>query len=100
LALLAVNAFELAGLGCINESLRHCGGFEDLKPITLGAYLAGLLSVALPGQGLFYAFLLAGFQVEGVFLYVFDDVLLLYLTLETPQRAFQGLALLHDNFSQ
>lgn len=76
------------------------GGLKTHKPNTLGAELAGLLAIALPSQGLLDPLLLARFQVEGMFLEIFNDVLLLNLTLEAAKRAFQGFALLHDHFCQ
>jgi hypothetical protein len=49
---------------------------------------------------LFDAFLLAWFQVKRVFLNFLDDVFLLNLTLEAPQRILDGLAILNSNLSQ
>jgi hypothetical protein len=70
------------------------------KPNTLGAELAGLLSIALPGQRLFDPLLFARFQVEGMLLQIFNDVLLLNLALKAAKRALEGFALLNDDFSQ
>lgn len=78
----------------------HCGGPKIDKPNTLGAELAGFLSIALPSQRLFDSFLLARFQIEGMFLQILDDILLLDLAFETAKRAFQGFTLLHYHFSQ
>ena len=61
---------------------------------------SNLLAAALAGKSLFDAFLLTGFQVEGVFLNFLNDVFLLDLTLEAPQRIFDGLAILKSNFRQ
>ena len=62
--------------------------------------LVSLLTVPLAGEGFFGSLLFAGFQVEGVTLNLLNDVLLLDLALETAQRAFQRLTILHEYFSQ
>jgi len=62
--------------------------------------LVSLFAVPLAGEGFFGSLLFAGFQVEGVTLDLLDDVLLLDLALETAQRAFERLAILHEYFSQ
>jgi hypothetical protein len=55
---------------------------------------------ALTCQGFFHTLLLAGFQIEGVALYLLDDVFLLHLTLEAAQCVLKGLALLQSDFCQ
>ena len=42
-------------------------------------------TTTLPGQRLLDSFLLARFQIEGMFLHFFDDVLLLDFTLEPAE---------------
>ena len=59
-----------------------------------------LLSVALAGEGFLGPALLAGLQVEGVALDLFDNVFLLDLALESPESALKCFALLHEYFSQ
>jgi len=43
---------------------------------------------------------LAGLQVKGVALNLLDDVFLLHLAFEMPQRVFEGLTLLNSDFRQ
>jgi hypothetical protein len=59
-----------------------------------------LLARAFPGERLFGSALVAGLQIKGVFLDVLDDVFLLHLSLETAQRALNGLAFLNLHFCQ
>ena len=51
-------------------------------------------------QRLFRSAFVPGFQIEGVLLDVLDDVFLLYLPLEPPERAFDRLTLLYLDLSQ
>jgi hypothetical protein len=77
------------------------GPSNSERPVfSLILFLARFLSTALAGQRFFYSLPLAGFQVKRVTLYFFNDVLGLYLTLESPQRVFEGLTLLKSNFCQ
>jgi len=69
----------------------------DLKLLDLPT---ALLSVSLASQRLLGPFLLAGLQVERVPFDLFDNVLLLDLTLEAAKGVFQRLALLQLYFSQ
>ena len=61
---------------------------------------ACLLAIALPRQRLLHALLFSWLQIIGVAFNFLDDVLLLYLALETAQRIFKGFTLLHFNFRQ
>jgi len=61
---------------------------------------ANFLAGALASERGFHAFLLTGFQVEGVALDFFDDVFLLHFALETAQSVLQGFTLLQSNFRQ
>ena len=54
-----------------------------------------LLAVALAGERLLGAALVARLQVEGVLLDVLDDVFLLHFSLETSQRALDRLTFLN-----
>src|SRR5688572_32983111 len=69
-----------------------------MRPRSLSNPLLGLpahlLAIALPGERLFRASLVARLQVKGVLLDVLDDVFLLHLALEPPQRAFDRLTFL------
>ena len=62
--------------------------------------LANLLTSALARQRCLYTFLLAGFQVKGVALDLFDNVFLLHFALEAAQRVLKGFTLLQSNFRQ
>ena len=62
--------------------------------------LANLFASALASECGFDAFFLAGLQVKGVALNLFDDVFLLNFPLETPQSVLEGFTLLQSNFRQ
>ena len=66
--------------------------------------LIGLVACLFPGpfagQGFFHSPLFSRFQVVRVFLDFLDDIFLLDLTLEAPQRVFEGFSLLKSHFSQ
>jgi hypothetical protein len=62
--------------------------------------LAHLLPGALACEGSFDSFFLSRFQVKGVALDLFDDVLLLHLALKAAQGVLQGFTLLQSNFRQ
>ena len=66
--------------------------------VLLDWFSSNLFAAALAGKRLFDAFLLARFQVEGVFFNFLNDVFLLNLALEAPQRILDGLAILKSNF--
>ena len=55
---------------------------------------------ALAGECLLGAAFVAGLQVEGVFLDVLDDVLLLELAFEPPEGTFNGFTFLNLDFRQ
>ena len=59
-----------------------------------------LFSIPLARQSCLDAALLAGLQVVGVTFHFLDDVLLLYLPLESTERIFQRFAFLNANLSQ
>ena len=63
-------------------------------------FFACFFPAALARQCFLHTFLFAGFQVKGVTFNFFNNVFLLYLTLEAAQRILEGLALLNPNFSQ
>jgi len=72
----------------------------ELPRLRRSGFANALFAIALAGQRGLDALLLARLQVERVALGVLDDVLLQDLALETPQRAFDGLAILQMNLSQ
>ena len=61
-----------------------------LQVIPTGSILvvSGLLAASFSSQRFLDSAFLPGFQVEGVFLDLLDDVFLLNLALETSKRAF------------
>jgi hypothetical protein len=69
-------------------------------PAKLVLFFPDLLAIALPRQRFLDSLLLAWFQVEGVTLDLFDNVLGLYLALETAQSILERLAFLYTNFCQ
>jgi len=72
-------------------------------PVTaLGLILlfARFLAAAFARQRFFHPFLFTRLQIKRVTLYLFDDVLLLYLPLEAAKRVLEGFALLNSDFRQ
>ena len=67
-----------------------------LSPREGSAFLTSTLSC----QCFLQTTLFSRFQVEGMSLGISDDVFVLHLSLETPQCALKGLAILNINFSQ
>jgi hypothetical protein len=63
-------------------------------------FLASLLAASFPCQSFPDTFFFAGLQVKGVALDLLNDVFLLHLALEAPQRIFEGLSLLYPDFRQ
>ncbi len=61
---------------------------------------SNFLATALPGKFLLDTFLLTRLQIKGVFLHFFDDVFLLNLSLETPQRILNRFTVLNADFGQ
>jgi hypothetical protein len=57
-----------------------------------------LLAIPLARERLFRSPFVAGFQIEGMFLDILDDVFLLDLTLEPAESAFNRFALLDFDF--
>lgn len=55
---------------------------------------SNFLTTALPGKRLLDPFLLARRQIKGMFLHFLDDVFLLNLSLETPQRILNRFTVL------
>ena len=64
--------------------------------LLFACFLAG----AFACQRFLHPFLLAGFQVEGVTFYLFNDVLRLHFPLEATQGVFERLAFLQSDFCQ
>src|SRR6202030_272273 len=78
---------------------RKCGA-EPRRGGRLVRFAPLLLAQSLPRKRFFCPALLAGFHVEAVLLYFFDDVFLLHLALKTAQCVFQRLTLLDNYFCQ
>ena len=77
----------------------QCAAWSAFPPRLLG-FPTLLFSRAFACQRLLGPAFVARLQVERVLLDVLDDIFLLHLALETPQRAFDRLAVLHLDFSQ
>jgi hypothetical protein len=69
-------------------------------PLRLVRLAALLFARAFSRKRLLGATPVAGLQVERVLLDILDDIFLLNLPLESAQRALDGLAFLHFDFSQ
>jgi hypothetical protein len=63
-------------------------------------FLTRFFTSAFASQRGLYTLFLAGLQVEGVALYLLDDVFLLHLALEAAQSILEGFTLLKSNFRQ
>lgn len=63
-------------------------------------FFAGFLACALACQRFLYPFFLAGFQVEGVTFYFFNNVLRLHFPLEATQGVLERFAFLQSDFCQ
>src|ERR1700675_3319313 len=68
----------------------------DSSVLLFACFLAG----ALACQRFLYPFFFAGFQVEGVTFYFFNNVLRLHFPLEATQGVFERLAFLQSDFCQ
>jgi hypothetical protein len=71
-----------------------------VNPVASVLLLANLLTGPFASQRSFHALFLAGLQVKGVALNLFNNVFLLHFALETAQSVFEGLTLLQSNFRQ
>jgi|SRR5579863_5581441 hypothetical protein len=81
------------------RSSRAAPGKE--RPLAaLILFLACLLAGSLASQRSLYTLLFAGLQVEGVALYLLDDVFLLHLALKAAQSILEGFPLLKPYFCQ
>jgi hypothetical protein len=72
---------------------------RHLVGVGLFRFAPELLPIPFAGESLLGPSLVAGFQIEGMLLDIFDDVFLLDLPLEPAESAFDGLALLNFDFS-
>ncbi len=63
-------------------------------------FLARLFSGSLASQHGLHTFLFAGLQVEGVALYLLDNVFLLHLALKSAQSILEGFSLLKPYLCQ
>jgi hypothetical protein len=99
---------------CTGEKLgrvRHIGQRDEnrngpspekrQRPIGLSVlFFASFFTAAFLRQSFLDALSFAGLQVKGVALNLLDDVFLLHLALEPPQRIFEGFPLLKSYFRQ
>jgi hypothetical protein len=90
----------------VTEKTTISQRIEKNPPVSAGGFFIlfnfarTLLAVALAGESFFCTALFPGFQVKGMPLNLFNDVFLLYFTFESPQSAFQRLAILQMDFCQ
>ena len=68
--------------------------------VLLLLFFPSFFPAALSRQSFLHAPLFTGFQIEGVALHFFDDVLLLDLALESAQGILEGFSLLQSDFRQ
>ena len=73
---------------------------ETARSCSLVLFLASFFAASLARQRFFYSLSFAGLQVERVSFYFFNDVLGLYLPLETAKRVFKRFTFLKSNFCQ
>jgi hypothetical protein len=81
---------EGATLYCLLSELLDC----------LVLFFANLLTGSFASQRCFYPLFLAGLEVKGVSLYLFNNVFLLHFALEPAQGVLEGFTLLKTNFRQ
>jgi hypothetical protein len=79
---------------------RAAPGKERLIIRMLVLFFSRLLARPLAGQRSLHSLFLAGLQVEGVALYLLDNVFLLHLSLEAAQSILEGFALLKSYVCQ
>ena len=63
-------------------------------------FFANLLAGSFTRESGFHALFLAGLEVKGVSLYLFNNVFLLHFALEPAQGVLEGFTLLKTNFRQ
>jgi len=90
--------FSQNGMKIDKRMGRHWG--SDGPDVRLVLFLACFLAAALASERFLDTLLLAGLKVEGMTFYFFDNVFLLYLSLETAESIFEGFPLLKSDFSQ
>ena len=76
---------------------RHRGTSTHAESVL---FLTRLLAVTLASERRFHSLFFAGLQVVGVTLDLLDNVFLLHLALQTPQRVLEGFSLLDPYFCQ
>ena len=82
-----------------SERLPHCQKlYSSRRELVL--LFTNLFTVPFACECFLHAFLFAWFQVKGVALDLFDNVLRLHLPLETTKSILQRLAFLNTNFCQ
>jgi len=86
------------------ENSRTCqngkGRFHSGPFFNLFLLFASFLAVAFAGERLFHTLFFARLEIEGVPLYLFNNVFLLHFSLEAAQGVLQRFALLDSNFCQ
>jgi hypothetical protein len=72
-------------------------GFDDVGALL--CFTPDLLTAPLPSKRLLSPTLVTRFEIEGMLFDIFDDVFLLYLSLEAAECTFDRLAFLDLDFS-
>jgi hypothetical protein len=90
------NLISGASVNYLATSLQQFSAYTE----NLVLLFPSLLTIPLARQRLFHTALFAWFEVEGVTLYFFNDVLRLHFALKPPQSILKRLAFLHANLCQ
>jgi hypothetical protein len=87
--------------GKLESFLRGNGPLFWSRPVLSSVlFFACFLTAPLASQSFFHALSFARLQVKRVTFHFLNNVLSLYLSLEAPQRVFEGFSLLKSNFRQ
>jgi hypothetical protein len=82
-----------------DQSLARCE-ITPHPPSGSVVVVPGLFAGSFPRQGRFDSLFLSWLQIKGMLFDFLDDVLLLHLSLEAAEGAFQRFSLLKSNFGQ
>ena len=96
-----VTANKIPGLR--NELICQRNGAvtrERDGPVGLILLFTRFLTTALSRKRFFHTLFFARLQIKGVTFHFFDNVLLLYFSLEAAKRILEGFPLLKSDFSQ
>ena len=91
---------SLLQLNLVGARLSRAAPGRSGPLLLLVLFFTSLLAGSFASECGFHTLFLAGLQVKGVALDLLDNVFLLHLALEPPQRILQRLSLLKSNFCQ